>query len=250
MQKLAELKKQNNTEPLGKVWLVVLNVLLIFIFSQVLAAFLVQLFIHLLGQPSSTFDNSALAQFIYVLIAEGMAAGAVLLILKRRKLKPATIALGRRPMWSDIPKALIGFFVFYVLIIVLNGLISLIYPNLNNGNQDVGFNNLNGVIDGILAFCALVFFPPIGEEILVRGYLYSGFRQRFNFRWAMLLTSLFFGAAHLGTGDSGILWAAGLNTFALSIVLVYLRENTGALYAGMLVHMLNNLVAFGFHFHI
>jgi membrane protease YdiL (CAAX protease family) len=32
------------------------------------------------------------------------------------------------------------------------------------------------------------------------------------------------------------------------MVLVYLRETTGALYAGMLVHALNNLIAFGVHF--
>jgi membrane protease YdiL (CAAX protease family) len=31
-------------------------------------------------------------------------------------------------------------------------------------------------------------------------------------------------------------------------VLCFLRERTGALYAGMLVHMLNNLIAFGVHF--
>jgi membrane protease YdiL (CAAX protease family) len=40
------------------------------------------------------------------------------------------------------------------------------------------------------------------------------------------------------------MWAAAFDTFILSVVLVYLREKTGALYAGMLVHMLNNLLAF------
>jgi membrane protease YdiL (CAAX protease family) len=66
----------------------------------------------------------------------------------------------------------------------------------------------------------------------------------------MLVTSLFFGLAHLQLGNgAAALWAAGLDTFVLSLVLVYLREKSGALYAGMLVHSLNNVVAFSVHFH-
>jgi membrane protease YdiL (CAAX protease family) len=66
---------------------------------------------------------------------------------------------------------------------------------------------------------------------------------------AVLVTSLFFGAAHLELGTGGpIVWAAAIDTFLLSVVLCFLRERTGALYAGMAVHMVNNLIAFGIHF--
>jgi membrane protease YdiL (CAAX protease family) len=59
------------------------------------------------------------------------------------------------------------------------------------------------------------------------------------------MTSFIFGAAHLELGSgSPLVWGAAIDTFLLSVVLVYLREKTGALYAGMLVHMLNNLIAF------
>ena len=66
---------------------------------------------------------------------------------------------------------------------------------------------------------------------------------------AMLLASGLFGLAHLWSGiDGSLLWAAGIDTFLLSLVLVFLREKTGALYAGMLVHALNNIIAFSIHF--
>jgi membrane protease YdiL (CAAX protease family) len=66
----------------------------------------------------------------------------------------------------------------------------------------------------------------------------------------MLVTSLLFGLAHLQSGDNGaLIWGAALDTFILSLVLVYLRESTGALYAGILIHSLNNLLAFFSHFH-
>jgi len=60
-----------------------------------------------------------------------------------------------------------------------------------------------------------------------------------------MVTSLVFGLAHLEFGSGGpLVWAAAIDTFLLSIILVYLRERTGALYAGILLHMLNNFIAF------
>jgi membrane protease YdiL (CAAX protease family) len=67
----------------------------------------------------------------------------------------------------------------------------------------------------------------------------------------MVVTSLLFGMAHLQSGENAsLIWSAALDTFVLSLILVYLRETTGALYAGVLVHSLNNLIAFIGHFHV
>lgn len=233
---------------LGSPWLVILNVLIIFVVSQIFAAIFVQLGLNLARLSPDSITTSAGAQFAYVLIAEGMAVGSVFYILKARGLKLGSIGLGRGPRKSDLYKAGLAFLVFYALLIIVARTLSLIFPELNNGEQDVGFNNLGSKLDIFIAFFALVLLPPIGEEILVRGYLYSGLRQRLKFLPSMIITSIIFGAAHLLSGaGSEVLWAAGLNTFVLSIVLVYLRQSTGALYAGMLVHMVNNLIAFGIY---
>lgn len=234
----------------GSPWRVILNVLLIFIISQLVAIFLVGIGMQLANRPLSSLDNSAGLQFIYVFIAEGLAVGLVLLILRNRKLGLASIGLGRKPKWPDLFRGLIGFGIFYVLLIAASIILSLIFPNFDKGTQDVGFNNLNGTVANLIAFVALVILPPLGEEPLVRGYLYSGLRSRLKFMPALIITSLLFGAAHLQTGaGTELLWAAAVNTFVLSAVLVVLREKSGALYAGMLVHMLNNAIAFSVHFH-
>jgi len=249
-QKLSRLNfPPTGFKGLGNPWLVVLNVLIIFIFSQFVAVFLVEIFSAIVHSGPDVLDNSILAQFFYVLLAEGLAAGLVIAIVKRRKVSLSTIGLGRKPKLSDAPKAAIGFLAYYLILIVASLIVSAFFPNYDRGSQDIGFNNLNGAFQMMVAFFSLVILPPLGEETLVRGYLYGGLRQKYRFIPAMLVTSLFFGAAHLFTGDSGLLWGAGLNTFVLSLVLVALRENTGALYAGMLVHALNNAIAFGFHFH-
>lgn len=235
---------------LGPPWLIILNVLLIFLLSQIFAAFIIQLALNLAGLRPDSLTTSAGAQFAYVLLAEGFAAGFVFYALKSRRLKLNIIGLGRRPQKQDLYKAGLGFLVFYGLLIVTAGILTQFYPDLNKGTQDVGFNDLRGNLDIFIALFALVLLPPIGEEILVRGYLFSGLAQRMRFFPAMIITSIIFGVAHLQTGSGpGVLWAAGINTFVLSVVLVYLRRSTDALYAGMLVHMVNNLIAFGIHFN-
>lgn len=239
---------------LGSPWQVILLTLIIFFLSQFAAAILVSLGLAVF-RPSASLttllNQSAPVQFFYVLAAEGLVLLLTVLIVKKwRRLSLGAIGLGRLPVWRDLTRALGGAAVFYGLLIISSILINLLVPGLDtNEAQDVGFNALNSSLDVILAFTALVLFPPIGEETLMRGYLYSGLRSRLRFVPAMVITSLLFGLPHLGTGSSDSpLWIAGVNTFLLSLVLVYLREKTGALYAPMLLHAINNLIAFGINF--
>jgi membrane protease YdiL (CAAX protease family) len=232
----------------GAPWLVVLTTLAVFVLSQVLAG-IIAVGLLTAGHKSTNLDTSNAAQFIYILLAEALSIGLVYFVIRRRGLDLKAIGLGRRPAWRDLKHALIGFAAFYAILIIAGIIVSLFVPSINNEQQDVGFNTISTFSDSILAFAALVFLPPLGEETLVRGYLYSGLRARWKFWPALLLTSVLFGAAHLSGSDSGLLWSGALDTFLLSGVLVFLREKTGALYAGMLVHALNNVIAFGVHFH-
>ncbi len=255
MKSLLRPKNSENKGNFGSPWRVIGSTVVIFIVSQILAAFIVEVISAGLSGSSpegatGAVTQSAPAQFLYILLAEGGAAALVLYILKRRNLALAKIGLGRRPKADDLVKALIGFATFFALIIVVNIIFNALFPDLSNEKQDVGFHLLNGPLDYVCAFFALVILPPIGEEILMRGYLYSGLRSFWKFLPSMITTSLLFGLAHLQLGNgTAVLWAAGINTFVLSIVLVTLREKTGALYAGMLVHSLNNLIAFSVYLH-
>lgn len=246
--------KNSSPRSFGSATRVVATAFSIFVISQALAILFVGLALtltHPNGNITSVLNNSSGAQFAYIFIAEGLALSLVSRVIRSRGLSLEAIGLGRGPKWSDAGKAIMGFLVFYALLIGVTTIITLLIPSVNNNQtQDVGFNNLSGSLSYILAFMALVILPPLGEEPLMRGYLYSGLRSRWKFYPAMIFTSLLFGLAHLSTGGgSSALWIAGIDTFVLSIVLVYLRETTGALYACMLVHCLNNLVAFGVHFH-
>lgn len=230
---------------------IITSTVLIFLISQIIAVFITELAISIFNPHRHlSLDNSIPGQFTYILIAEGLAAYFAIKLVQKQGLNLSVIGLGRRPILKDLTKAAVGFAAFWGVLIVLGIIISNVSPDLNNEKQNLGFNNISNGTQNALAFIALVVIPPLGEETLIRGYLYSGLRRVLRFWPALLVTSLLFGAAHLEFGNGGpLVWAAALDTFFLSIVLCFLRERTGALYAGMLVHMANNLIAFGIHFH-
>lgn len=225
---------------------IILAVLGIFFISQFIAIILIETGLSLFSHSSGTsIERSAVLQFFYILLAEGLVVYGVIWLLRRQGLNLSSIGLGRRPSWNDLKLAAVGVFIFYGLVIATLAILSAFIPAVDpDAVQDVGFNFLNTPLDRAIAFVALVILPPIGEEVLMRGYLYSGLRLSLRFLPATGLTSLFFGLAHLSTGVDGALWAAGVSTFVLSVVLIYLRERTGALYAPIGVHMVNNLFAF------
>lgn len=244
----SELAKLHHPS-LGPPWQVVLNTVGAFLFSQLIAVFLVSIGYGLTHphthNTADAINNSIAAQFFFVLLAEGLAALFTIWLVRRRGLNLGAIGLGRRPRIMDARLAVLGFLSVYALLVIANLIIGIFSPQINNQKQNLGFNNISTGSQNILAFLALVIVPPLGEEPLVRGFLYSGLRRWWRFWPAALATSFLFGIAHLEFGSGGpLVWGAAIDTFLLSIILVFLRERTGALYAGMAVHMLNNLIAF------
>ena len=149
------------------------------------------------------------------------------------------------PTWTDIGLAPAGFLAYFLLASLFTMLFSL-FPWFNAGEaQDVGFNVYITGIDRVIAFLVLVVIAPIAEEIIFRGWLYDKLRGKFLEQYSntvsmvisTFLVSLLFGIIHMQ-------WNVGVNVFAMSIVLCGLREITGTIYAGILMHMLKNGIAF------
>ena len=143
--------------------------------------------------------------------------------------------------WTDLGLAPVGFFVY----LILSAILTSIFENFAffdaNETQDVGYNLLTSSTDRIVAFIALVIIAPVAEEIIFRGWLYGKMRAKISGKCSalasMLLVSLLFGFVH---GQ----WNVGVTVFAMSMVLCALREVTGSIYSGIVLHMLKNGVAF------
>ena len=227
----------------------VLYVVLIFFVSQMISLMLLSMFLaskHLsVDQMSSYLDGSVIAQFFYILIAESLAIGLVYMFLKWHKSGFASIGL-IKPKWRDLGYGLAFVPVYYLVYLITLGIASVLVPSLNiNQEQQIGFDNVQGTLELTLTFLSLVILPPLAEEIMARGLLYSSLKKAMPIAGAAVITSLIFAAAHLPEGGAaGPLYVAAIDTFILSLVLVYLREKTGSLWSSITLHSFKNGVAF------
>jgi membrane protease YdiL (CAAX protease family) len=149
------------------------------------------------------------------------------------------------PTWTDIGLAPVGFAAYFVVGISVMVLLSMVFPGVNwDQAQEVGFENLFLVSDKIFAFIALVVLAPVAEEIIFRGWLYGKVRTKASAWVGILAVSVLFGLLHLGFNVEALQWNVAINIFCMSIVLCVLREITGTIYSGIVLHMLKNGVAF------
>lgn len=150
---------------------------------------------------------------------------------------PTELGINTWPTFTDIGLAPIT----YIVYIFFANLATMIMSNFAWFNadeaQDVGFSTLLTGSDRFFAMLALVFIAPIAEELVMRGWLYGKLRNKLKFVPAMLLTSLLFAVLH---GQ----WNVGVTVFFLSVVSCALREITGSLWSSILLHILNNGMAF------
>ncbi|MBR2709343.1 CPBP family intramembrane metalloprotease [Candidatus Saccharibacteria bacterium] len=213
-------------------------------------------------QPVPTAIYSALsyilAMFMIILLPP-----IVISIQKSRDAKKAgkkstskVVAIDRKKMreelglkglltWTDFGLAPVGFVVYLLVAAGITALFS-VFPWFDaNEAQEVGFNYYVNGIDRMIAFVVLVVIAPIAEEIIFRGWLYGKLRNTILGKFSntvsviasTLLVSLVFGIVHLQ-------WNVGVNVFAMSIVLCVLREITGTIHSGILLHIIKNCVAF------
>lgn len=172
-------------------------------------------------------------------------------LYKRHRIDPATaldqpnefsadakeLGMQRWPDFVDIGLAPIG----YIAYILLSNFATKIMQSFSwfdaDQAQDVGFGGFIAGHNRVWAIIAIVFIAPIAEEIIMRGWLYGKVRKKLPAWGAILLISLIFGALH---GQ----WNAGVATFILSLVLCSMREITGSVWSGMLLHILSNGIAF------
>lgn len=190
------------------------------------------------------FTNSTIAQFLMILALEAMTLLLLYAFMRYRKATLAMIGL-IKPRLRDIGYALVGFAMYLPVYLGLISILMSVIPSLDvEQKQQIGFEQAAGA-ELILVFVALVVLVPITEEILVRGFLYSGLRSKLSKLPAALITSVLFGLAHLqlSSGEPP-LWIAAIDTFTLSLVLIYLRELTGGLWASIGLHALKNGLAF------
>lgn len=183
-------------------------------------------------------------QFMYILFVEVAVFGMLWFFLKMRKARFSILGF-RKPQWHDLGYALMGFAIYLPVLIATMLFVRAFIPGVNlEQEQQIGFEAAKG-FGLILVFISLVVLPPLAEETLSRGFLYLGLRTKLPIVAAAIVTSIIFAIAHLQFGSGApLLWSAAIDTFILSLVLVFVREKTNALWAPIGLHAIKNGLAF------
>lgn len=194
---------------------------------------------------SSWVNDSIGWQFVYLLISESLLLLGLFGLLRILRWGWKTIGL-TKPKLKHIGIGAAAVVPYYIIYIAVVAVVSRYVPGFDtNQKQEIGFDSAVTVGQLLVTFVSLVIIPPFVEELAMRGYLYSGLRTWFPKIASALAVSAVFGAAHLsGGGAAGPLWIGAVDTFVLSLVLVFLREKTGSLWASITLHGLKNFIAF------
>ncbi len=234
-----------------------------FLFSQYFIAFLA---IRVFGFTSAQLQeplNLAIYDLIVYALMVALNVGIPYLFFKTHKISQKfkdlkvtreNLGLNGLPTWLDIGLAPVGLIAYFLIAAIFTFAFSAIFPWFDAGQaQDVGFNSLYSGFDRLAAFFALVVVAPVAEEIIFRGWLYGKLRALIpekvrlpfisyayfplSLVLSIFIVSALFGLLHLQ-------WNVGVNVFCLSLVLCALREATGTIHSGILLHMLKNGIAF------
>jgi CAAX protease family protein len=121
----------------------------------------------------------------------------------------------------------------YIFILLHNLILYLLKIDTQGDQISRIFSELDSPI---WLFLVGVVFAPLVEEMFFRGFLFQGFRQKYGWVTATLLSSFIFAAAHLDP-------VSFIPTFILGSVLAYIYHRSNSLWPGIIFHLMIN--AFG-----
>ena len=94
----------------------------------------------------------------------------------------------------------------------------------------------------IIAFVVflIVIVAPVSEEVFFRGFMFAGLRRSMPLWIAAVISAVVWGSLHLTGGNVGV----AIQLAVFGVILAYLYERSGSLWAPIMAHGLNNAIAF------
>ncbi len=247
---LAKLGMKNEKERKRVGGIISVSLFSILITAWVAAALYGSMFITglVFGMTKDIFHYEAMNETLLELILEAIIYALAVCVtiflpwtlLKKHGMKTTRNEMGLRgwPTWTDILLSVGGYLVATLIGGALLFLGQAVLPMIDwEQAQEVGFQNIYVAGDLIMAYIALAIVAPICEELIFRGWLYGKLRAKIPAFPAIVLVSLLFALVH---GQ----WNVGVIVFAMSVINCLIRELTGTVYGGILVHIIRNSIAF------
>jgi uncharacterized protein len=177
-------------------------------------------------------------------VGEGVFLISPLYYARKRGRQAGSVSIGYRALGfrSFNPLGAVGWIIvgFAVTIVAANAYIYVLQHFFHTTPQ----TNVQQLADQkpaqpILLATAIVavFIAPIAEELFFRGFMMEGFRKIMPAGFAIFLSGILFGVAHVQPQSLVLLIVAGW-------WLGFMRVRTRSIWPGVFFHMLNNAVSF------
>lgn len=202
-------------------------------------------------KPLSLSDDagSAIGTFIFTALIEGAFllapyyyANKTLLRETLREGERRMLAIGRAlglrrfNVWSTLPWIV----VLMLLIIGVNAAytfaVQVLNLKLQTNDQVLLQYSQYEPLTTYAILAGSVVIAPFCEEIFFRGFVFAGLLRDLSPFWAVIVSAALFAVAHADPGSF-------VPLFAIGLCLGLLRWRTGSTWAGISLHMLNNLLA-------
>ena len=170
------------------------------------------------------------------LIQDGLLIGCALWLAARvAPPRPWQFGLRGTPFWRGVKWAAIALAIYVPFDLLYT---AVVHPHEQTTLKELGAgsSDLATLLIGVL----VVGVAPLVEEFFFRGFFYTSLRTRFPFVAAALIDGIVFGAVHAQSGPQAI---PPLVFLGFAFCVAY--EATGSILPGVILHSLNNMVAFG-----
>ena len=195
------------------------------------------LFALLKATGADIHSDSPGVNIVATLIQDAALAGAALwLAAQVARPRPAQFGLRGTPFLRALKWGAIAFAIYFVFQLIY---VAAIHPDQKQTTlEDLGAGN--GAALTVLIGALVVGVAPAVEEFFFRGFFYGALRTQFPWLAAAVLDGVVFGAVHAPTGVEAV---PPLIVLGFAFCVAY--EATGSILPGIVLHALNNMIAFG-----
>ena len=225
-------------------WLALAAIVTGFAAAQVLAVIAIAVTGSSASHPSPAANNIANYLFDACFVAAALYFATV-----GRWMGRTSFGYRRIPWRLGAKWFLAGGVTYYVVSLAYSAIFSL--HGTDKLPSGLGLHHVGWAIVVAAYVCVVA---PMAEEFFFRGFLF-GILRRMDIRlgsrqlgpWlAAVIVGILFGLAHFDSAQPEFLIPLGF----LGFVLCVMRWKTGSLYPGMVLHSLNNSIAFGVNEHL
>lgn len=207
-------------------WFDMLAMIAVFFAASLMAGFCM----NILRKAAPAMEHELVSIIVY-LVQFGLAIGGTYLYRRVRGGTRRVFHFSIR--WYNASLILLG------LVLMLAG--SVVMEPILRLFPDHYFESLNSAIgSGGWAILMTVLLAPLFEEMLFRGLILETAKQRWGTSVAILVSSLFFGLVHAPILPQMV------NAFVMGVMLGYIYVLTDSLLSVIIIHAVNNALAFLF----